>query len=150
MALRDVTTADLAILFEHQREPEANRLAAFPAREYDAFMTHWRTNVLGNPRAIKQTIVDGDVVVGHIGCWEVGGERFVGYWIGQKYWNRGLATAALAEFIAQHATMRPLHAHVARHNAGSIRVLEKCGFRQVGDAVTGDGGVDELLFVLAQ
>ena len=24
---------------------------------------------------------------------------------------------------------RPLYAHVARHNAGSIRVLEKCGFR---------------------
>ena len=26
-------------------------------------------------------------------------------------------------------TERPLHAHVAKHNAGSIRVLEKCGFR---------------------
>ena len=30
--LREVTEADLPILFEHQREPEANRMAAFPAR----------------------------------------------------------------------------------------------------------------------
>ena len=32
--LRDVTEADLPILFEYQREPEANRMAAFPPREF--------------------------------------------------------------------------------------------------------------------
>ena len=41
MALRDVHEDDLATLFEHQRDPEAARMAAFSPRERDAFMTHW-------------------------------------------------------------------------------------------------------------
>ena len=28
--------------FEHQREPEANRMAAFPARDREAFDARWR------------------------------------------------------------------------------------------------------------
>jgi RimJ/RimL family protein N-acetyltransferase len=31
-------------------------------------------------------------------------------------------------------TQRPLFAYVARHNVGSIRVLEKCGFELAGKA----------------
>ena len=50
--------------------------------------------------------------------------------------------------------VRPLHAHVAAHNAGSIRVLQKCGFRrdheQETQAPVPDDGIKELLFVLAQ
>jgi RimJ/RimL family protein N-acetyltransferase len=47
-------------------------------------------------------------------------------------------------------TERPLYAHVAKHNAGSIRVLEKCGFcvereERVADA---GKGVAELVLVL--
>lgn len=45
--LRCATSDDLPLFFEHQCEPEANRMAAFPARERDAFMTHW-TKILGN------------------------------------------------------------------------------------------------------
>jgi RimJ/RimL family protein N-acetyltransferase len=52
----------------------------------------------------------------------------VGYWIGKEYWGRGIATAALQEFLT-HLKMRPLHAYVAKHNKASIRVLEKCGFK---------------------
>ena len=29
--------------------------------------------------------------------------------------------------------MRPLYAHVAKHNGASIRVLEKCGFKMAGE-----------------
>lgn len=38
--LRDVEEGDLAIVFEHQQHPEANQMAAFPARERDAFVAH--------------------------------------------------------------------------------------------------------------
>jgi hypothetical protein len=38
--LRGVTEDDLPIFFEHQADPVANRMAAFPPRG-DAFMTHW-------------------------------------------------------------------------------------------------------------
>lgn len=149
MALRDVTEDDLPIFFAHQREPEANRMAAFPARDRDAFMEHWRTNVLGRPSTKKKTIVVDSEVAGNIVSWEQEGKRLVGYWIGNAHWGRGIASAALAEFVADHETTRPVYAHVAVHNVGSIRVLEKCGFRRVGDAVTDADGVDEILMELA-
>ncbi len=43
---------------------------------------------------------------------------------------------------------RPIHAHVAAANAGSIRVLRKCGFHPAGPPATGEDGIDEILFVL--
>jgi RimJ/RimL family protein N-acetyltransferase len=142
--LRDVTEDDLPIFFEHQREPDANRLAAWPPRDHSAFMAHWRTEILGDPTARKKTIVlDGDVV-GNVVSWARDGERLVGYWIGQAYWGRGAASAGLAMFVTECDQTRPLHAEVAVHNVGSVRVLEKCGFRQVGEVVTGADGIAEI------
>ena len=61
----------------------------------------------------------------------------------------GVATRALA-LMLEEVTARPVHAHVVAHNLGSIRVLEKCGFRRVEDHVAPepDDGLEELLFVL--
>jgi RimJ/RimL family protein N-acetyltransferase len=145
--LRDVREDDLPIFFEHQRDPEACRMAAFPPREHDAFLLHWRTKVIGDPAARKRTIVVDDGVVGNIGSWDADGRRFVGYWIGQEFWGRGIATAALSEFLSEEPT-RPLYAYVAVQNRGSIRVLQKCGFRQIGGNEPGSDGVGEYLFQL--
>jgi hypothetical protein len=47
-----------------------------------------------------------------------------------------------------------LHAHVAVHNTGSVRVLEKCAFQRERDraqeakAPPSDDGIEELSFVL--
>jgi RimJ/RimL family protein N-acetyltransferase len=140
--LRDVREDDLAVLFEQQRDPDATRMAAFPARDREAFMVHWTTKVLGNPSVRKKVaIVDGRVA-GHVVSWDESGRRLVGYWIGKDYWGCGVATAALTEFLAQE-TVRPLFAVVAKHNAGSIRVLEKCGF-----VVVGEEDADGVLFQL--
>jgi RimJ/RimL family protein N-acetyltransferase len=145
--LRDVTEDDLLIFFEHQRDPEAHRMAAFAPRDHDAFMLHWRTKVIGEPTARKRTIVVDDCVVGNIGSWDADGRRLVGYWIGREYWGRGIGTAALSEFLHEETT-RPLCAYVAARNRGSIRVLEKCGFRQIGGIELGSDGVEEYLFQL--
>ena len=145
--LRDVEEADLPIFFEHQREPDANRMAAFPTRESDAFFAHWREKVLANASGRTQTIVvDGDVA-GYVASWQDGGKRLVAYWLGGAYWGRGIGTAALREFLA-HETTRPLHAFVAVHNVGSIRVLERCGFQRVEGAMSGADDVEECLFCL--
>lgn len=145
--LRDVTEEDLPIFFEHQREPEAHRMAAFPPREHDAFMLHWRTKVIGDPTARKRTIVVDDCVAGNIGSWDAHGRRFVGYWIGREYWGRGIGTAALLEFLREETT-RPLCAYVAARNLGSIRILQKCGFRQIDGGQHGSDEVEEYLFQL--
>lgn len=145
--LRDVIEDDLPIFFEHQCDPEAHRMAGFRPREHDAFMLHWRTKVLADPAARKRTIVVEGRVAGNIGSWDDDGKRFVGYWIGREFWGRGIATAALSEFSCEEST-RPLYAHVAVQNVGSIRVLQKCGFRQVGDLQSPSDGVGEYCFRL--
>jgi RimJ/RimL family protein N-acetyltransferase len=147
--LRDVTEADLPIFFEFERDPVANEMAAFPARDREAFMQHWTANILGNDTGRNRTILLDDVVVGNILSWEQSGDRRVGYWIGREYWGRGVASRALAIFLVE-VDERPLHAYVAAHNAGSIRVLEKSGFRIVRAETNEEPGVriDELLFRL--
>jgi RimJ/RimL family protein N-acetyltransferase len=129
--LRDVTEGDLPIFFEHQMDPDANQMAAFPARDRDAFMTHW-AKILADETIIKKTILFDGQVAGNMVSFEQSGEREVGYWLGKKFWGVGIATRALLEFLG-HETTRPLYAHVAKHNVASIRVLEKCGFTLVGE-----------------
>jgi RimJ/RimL family protein N-acetyltransferase len=126
--LREVESGDLPIIFEYQLDTEATRMAAFPSRDRAAFDAHWATNILGNPLAIARTIVFDGVVAGSIGSWPQEGVRMVGYWIGKEYWGKGVATRALAGFL-ELVNERPIEAHVAKHNIGSLRVLEKCGFR---------------------
>ena len=41
VGLRDVREADLPIFYEHQRDPDAVRMADFPSREWDPFLAHW-------------------------------------------------------------------------------------------------------------
>ena len=126
--LRDVEPDDLPIFFEQQLDDDAARMAGFPSRDRAAFDAHWAKNILGDPAAMMQTILFADRVAGNIGSWRQDAVRLVGYWIGKEYWGTGIATEALARML-RVVTERPLHAHVAKHNLASIRVLEKCGFR---------------------
>jgi RimJ/RimL family protein N-acetyltransferase len=129
--LRDVIEGDLPIFFEQQLDPDATRMAAFPSRDREAFMAHWTKILHDETNAIK-TILFDEQVAGNVVSWQQGDERDVGYWLGKAYWGKGIATRALAEFLSC-VTMRPLSAHVAKHNVASIRVLEKCGFTIVGE-----------------
>ncbi len=147
--LRDVEPDDLPIFYEQQLDGDATRMAAFPARDRTAFDAHWTTNILGNPAALIQTILLDGEVAGNIGSWRHNGVRHVGYWIGKEHWGKGVATRALAAFL-HLMTERPLHAHVAKHNVRSIRVLEKCGFTvEREESVAWDGkDIGEFVLVL--
>ena len=129
--LRNVIESDLPILFEQQLDPDATAMAAFPSRDRDAFMAHW-TKIMADESNILKTIVCDGQVAGNIVGWEDSGKWEVGYWIGKEYWGKGIATRALALFLDLVKT-RPLYAHVVRHNIGSRRVLEKCGFKVIGE-----------------
>ena len=145
--LRNVTESDLPILYEQQLDSEATAMAAFPSREHDAFMAHWK-KIMAYENNLIKTISYAGEVAGYILSWEMEGEREVGYWLGKAYWGKGIATQALAEYVSIVKT-RPLMAHVARHNIGSRRVLEKCGFVVIGeDKYTNPAGVEVEEFVL--
>src|SRR4051812_32295181 len=147
--LREAVDSDLPIFFQDQRDPEAVRMAAFPSRDQDAFMTHW-AKLRRNSSNIIRTIVSDGQVAGNIGSWIAEERRLIGYWIGRGFWARGIATAAVGAFIAE-LKERPLHAFVAKHNVGSIRVLEKCKFVPCLEhipSLAGEDGIHEILYRL--
>ena len=132
--LREVRDTDLDVLFSHWTDPEANRVAAFaPADPSDreAFDERWRRIRESDDSTALVIEVDGKVV-GSISSWTNEGEREVTYWIGRENWGKGIATRALAEFLADVERTRPIQASTADDNVGSQRVLEKCGFHRVG------------------
>jgi len=125
-------------------------MASFPARDEASFRAHW-AKILADDGVVAKTILYGSDVAGNIVAWEEeSGRLLVGYWIGRDFWGKGIATAALSQLLAQ-LTRRPLHARVASGNVGSVRVLEKCGFKAVGSEVEVDetfGEIAETLFEL--
>ena len=151
VVLREVVDSDLPIFYEHQRDPEAVQMAAFPSRDNDAFMTHW-AKLRREPSNIIRTIVCDGQVAGNIGSWVAEDRRLIGYWIGREFWGRGVATAALAAFVAE-VKERPLHAFVVKHNVGSIRVLEKCEFVPSPEdhpSIAAEDGIREVLYILSR
>jgi RimJ/RimL family protein N-acetyltransferase len=129
--LREVTTSDLPIFFEHQRDPVACEMAGFPSRDWETFLAHW-TKILDDALITKMTILVDGQPAGNVVSFLQDGDREVGYWIGREYWGKGIATKALSAFL-HHESTRPLYAHVEKHNGASMRVLEKCGFVYSGE-----------------
>jgi RimJ/RimL family protein N-acetyltransferase len=144
--LRDVEKPDLEVLFEQQLDPEAARLANFPSRDRERFMTHWTTRVLGDPTVFVQTVtVDGEVA-GSVVAWWDRDRRFVGYWLGRPFWGRGVGTRALRLFLRREP-VRPLYADPYSGNTASVRLLEKCGFERAGTVRYGQA--EHIMLVLA-
>jgi RimJ/RimL family protein N-acetyltransferase len=148
MILREIVESDLLAIFEHESDAEACRMAAYPLRDRETFLSHWREKILRDPSTKKRAICIGEEVVGSIVSWAENERRFVGYWIGKAYWGRGIAALALRKFTLEIEKTRPLFASVATINKRSYRVLEKCSFIQVGGATVGSDGVEEVLFQL--
>jgi len=149
ITLRPIDEADIEVFYEHQADPAAAAMAAFPTRDRAAHFDHWTRNVVGNPDGIIRTVLVDGAVAGNVVSWmdaELG--RLMGYWIGREFWGRGVATEAVHLYLAE-LVERPIYAFVALHNIGSQRVLEKNGFTRVSaKSEIGDDGVEELLFVL--
>jgi RimJ/RimL family protein N-acetyltransferase len=135
LRLREVVEDDLALFFDFQLDPDANCMAAFTAKDptdREAFTAHWN-KIMADPTTINRTIVCDGQVVGSISSYEESGKLEVTYWIGRAYWGKGIATRALTAFLAQTNATRPIYARVAQDNLGSRRILEKCGFRVIGE-----------------
>ena len=134
-SLREVLEADLPIFFADEQDADARAMAAFTSRDpgdREAFMAQWH-RVLANPTGVARTIlVDGEVA-GSVRSFRLDGRPEVTYWLGKQYWGKGLATRALADFLAHADAARPIYARAAKDNIGSLRVLEKCGFRIIGE-----------------
>ena len=81
----------------------------------------------------------------------------IGYWLGEGFWGRGIATEALIA-VTEHAfanyDLCRLYAHVFDWNGASARVLEKAGYAFEGrlrKSVTKEGQtIDQLMYAKIQ
>jgi [ribosomal protein S5]-alanine N-acetyltransferase len=107
----------------------------YTRRDAERWLAHATSDAFARYYAIE---VDG-LLVGGAGFEPYGGERSgtaaFGYWLGEPFWGRGIATDA-ARTLADHALagdeIRRLEATVFVANVASARVLEKCGFTLEG------------------
>ena len=132
--LRAVRDDDVGIFFEHMQDADAVRMAGFVSKEWrsrPAHDAHW-AKIRANPGITIRTIVSGGGVAGHVASFVMMGDLELTYWIARDLWGRGVATEALRQFL-DVVRERPIHGRAAKDNGGSIRVLEKCGFRRVGE-----------------
>jgi RimJ/RimL family protein N-acetyltransferase len=133
VSLRPVEDRDLDAIYEQVTDPESIRMAAFTAEDQTdrrAFLN--RTSRLRADTSVSHRVIDVDgAVAGTIGSFRIDDRPEVTFWVDQRQWGRGVASAALQILLAETAE-RPLYARAAADNVGSLRVLEKAGFRRVG------------------
>lgn len=133
ITLRDTESSDLELLFNFQLDAEARYSAAFMAEnstDKAAYLEKWM-RFLNDPTVTAQTIlVDGNIV-GSLGKYLMEGEAEITYWLDRAFWGKGIASAAVKDFLATER-VRPIYGHVAHDNLSSQKVLEKCGFVKVG------------------
>ncbi len=149
--LRDSTEADVPTFYKFHTYPEANKIGGFILKTNKAFHKHWETNVFGKKDVLKKAILSDGVLAGYIVCFYAKTQWEIGYWTNHETWGKGIATAAVKTFLKTYRR-RPLYAHVAQRNAGSIRVLEKCGFvRDAEDKFTNEEGasIPEFIYKLS-
>jgi RimJ/RimL family protein N-acetyltransferase len=137
VSLRPVGVADLDAIFEQMRDPESVRMAAFTAQDPSdrrAFDTHM-AKVMSSPENRLRAIIRDARLVGTIASYVSEGATEVTYWIDRRCWGQGIATRALS-LLLEEVSVRPLRARAASDNAGSVRVLQKAGFRPIGTEVS--------------
>ncbi|HEY3962283.1 MAG TPA: GNAT family N-acetyltransferase [Gaiellaceae bacterium] len=133
VSLRPLEERDLDTIFEHMTDPESIRMAAFTAEsqtDRNAFLTKM-SRLLADPTTSNRVIEVDGAIVGTIASFRIDDELEVTYWVDRAHWGKGVASAALQLLLAETAE-RPVFGRAASDNVGSLRVLEKAGFRRIG------------------
>lgn len=151
--LRRTTIEDLEQLFFFQLDDEASYMAAFvPENRHDkdAYIAKCSKNIASDSTYTDTITWNGDIV-GSVLTYDLLGDLQISYWITKEFWGKGVATMALKKFLTLYPE-RPLYGRVAFDNAGSIKVLEKCGFKQIAIErfYAGARGqeIEEFVFIL--
>jgi [ribosomal protein S5]-alanine N-acetyltransferase len=140
ISLRDYTTTDVERLLELANSKEVSRYLVdtfpYPYTRADAA---WWINIGSKDKgSMTKVIEDQGLFVGSVGITAQSGWRRhvaqIGYWIGEAYWGKGIATAAVQEMTDYAFSLghRKLYAPVLSMNVASMRVLEKCAYHLEG------------------
>lgn len=129
ITLREVVDDDVPIFFRHQSDPLAVEMARVAPRDEAAYVARWARLLADELVGTRTVVVDG-VVAGHVMSFDRDGVRELGYWLGREHWGKGIAGAAVQQYLDLER-QRPLFAIVAERNTASRRILSRCGFMWV-------------------
>jgi len=125
----------VAKLANDRRIAENTARIPHPYRLSDAEDFIAATNKGDGEIALMITLADG-TLIGACGLGQLGGPApDLGYWLGTPHWGNGYATEAVRAIIDHAFTdlgHDALQGSARVTNAGSRRVLEKCGFQWTG------------------
>jgi RimJ/RimL family protein N-acetyltransferase len=138
LALRAPRLTDapaIAALVNDRRIAENTLRVPHPYGLADA--EEWIASAKADPRdeLLLIALRDGAVVGACSLEWRDGRNPEIGYWLGAAHWGRGYATEAARALIDQafgELGQDAIEAGARASNAGSRRVLEKCGFQWTG------------------
>jgi RimJ/RimL family protein N-acetyltransferase len=137
VALRALEDSDLDGLFAQMSDPEAVWMAAFTSRDpadraaFDAHLARIRAD----PDVTMLAVTLDGKLVGSIGSFVMEGETDITYWVDRAFWGQGIAGRAVAAFLAVQP-VRPLYGRAASDNLGSLKVLRRAGFREIGTEIS--------------
>jgi RimJ/RimL family protein N-acetyltransferase len=107
--------------------------------------------VRSDPTITHRAITEGGRLVGSIASFVIDGDTEITYWVDRAVWGRGIAGRAVAALLELVPT-RPLHARAASDNLGSLKVLQRAGFKITGTEISYAAGrgaeIEETLLVL--
>ena len=161
--VRDWRRGDEPSLVKHanNRNIWINLRDRFPHPYTRKDAAHWMAYVRAGPPDTHFAIVVEGEAAGSIGfvvqpdVHRLSAE--IGYWLGEAYWGRGIATEALRAVTAfafeAHGLVR-LFAGVFAWNTASMRVLEKAGYVREGvltqSAIKDGKIIDQVLYAITR
>ena len=158
-SVRSWRQSDAAALvrYANNRNVWRNLRDSFPSPYTAADARRWLRRVLAVHPETEFAIAAGPEAIGAIGLQlQSDVHRYsaeIGYWIGEPYWGRGVATLAVravTRYAFEQFGLVRLYATVFEWNRASMRVLEKAGYRCEGrlrsSAVKEGRTIDEYLY----
>jgi len=152
---------DTLVRYANNRNVWINLRDRFPHPYTRADARVWLEHVVERRPETNFAIAVNELAVGGIGFIvqdDVGRRSAeIGYWLGQEFWGRGIATEALAavtEYAFRNHDLCRIFAHVFEWNPASARVLEKAGYVCEGrlkKSLTKDGQtIDQFIYAIVR
>jgi len=150
---------DAIVRHANNRKVSLNLRDRFPYPYTDRDARNWLDAVIGlEPETNFAIDVAGEAVggIGYTMQYDVARRSAeIGYWLGEDFWGRGIATESLIAVtnhaFANHDLCR-VFAHVFDWNQASARVLEKAGYAFEGrmrkSVTKEDQTIDQLMYAM--
>ncbi len=139
--IRSYERRDMSALYEYANNPRVSMhlrdAFPYPYRRRDA--ARWVEAALAQEEETHFAIATAAELIGGVGLQLQSDvhrkSAELGYWLGEPFWGRGIATLAvraMVDYAFDHFDLVRLYAHVFAGNPASERVLQKAGFVHEG------------------